>query len=80
MHGSLDRPGKDDSTYSKSGSRFLVVPTLIAIALLILAISQPKTSQWISEAVQAELAGGGFADETPGQPGMAVPMRTVHAY
>jgi hypothetical protein len=80
MHGSLDRSGKDNSTDLKSGSRFLIVPTLLAIALIILAIYEPKASHWISEAVQAEFAGSVFTGETPAEPGMAAPLRTVRAY
>jgi hypothetical protein len=79
MHAPLDRYSKSDqSTPPKSGVGFLIVPALIAIALLALAIFEPKTSMWVSEAVQAEFAGSIVADETSAQPARpAAPIRTV---
>jgi hypothetical protein len=84
MHAPFDRSRKsDDTTSPTSGSRFLVVPVLIAIVLITLAIVSPKSSIWISEAVQAEFGGSGIAEDMPvetvQQPGMAIPMHTVHA-
>ncbi len=58
MHGSLDKSGKnvDDSIYARWGVGFLALPALLALALIGLAIVQPAASNWISEAVQAEMA------------------------
>jgi hypothetical protein len=57
MHGSLDKPGKnDDSIYQRWGIGFLALPALLVITLIGLAILQPAASNWISEAVQAEVA------------------------
>jgi len=83
MHAPFDRSRKSDDTTSRaSGSRFLIVPVLIAIVLLTLAIISPKSSIWISQAVQAEFGGSGIAEDMPvetAQPGMTIPMHTVHA-
>ena len=53
------------STKPRSGAGFLILPALIAIALITLAIVHPKASIWISQAVQAEFGGGGIADDMP---------------
>jgi hypothetical protein len=58
MHGRFEKPGRSDSGFIRNiGVGFLVLPVLIAIALLALAISQPTASNWIAEAAQAEFAG-----------------------
>ena len=45
MHGSFDRPGRDnDSIYRNWGIGFLVLPVLLVMTLLFLAIVQPATS------------------------------------
>ena len=82
MHGSLDKSGKnEDAIYQRWGIGLLVLPVLLAIVLAGLAIVQPATSNWISEAVQAEFTGIGIMPEvTPTQ--LARPtmeMRTVQA-
>jgi UDP-N-acetylmuramyl pentapeptide phosphotransferase/UDP-N-acetylglucosamine-1-phosphate transferase len=84
MHAPFDRSRKSDhDTAPKKAGGFLIFPVLIAIALLALALAQPKSSIWISQAVQAEFGGGGIADDMPTEtvqePGMTIPMRTVHA-
>jgi hypothetical protein len=78
MHAPLDRYSKSyQSTPPKGGVGFLIVPTLIAIALLALAILEPKTSMWVAEAVQAEFPGSIIADDTSPQPARpAAPIRT----
>jgi hypothetical protein len=61
----------------------VVVPVLIAIVLLTLAVLTPKSSTWISQAMQAEFVGSIVEEDTPtqsAQPGMATPVHTVHAY
>jgi hypothetical protein len=69
-------------TEPKSGVGFLILPAIVALVLITLAIVEPKSSMWISQAVQAEFGGYGIADDMPvetAQPGMSMPMRTVHA-
>jgi hypothetical protein len=83
MHGSFDRSGKSNNHLDRGwGIGFLVVPALLVVALIGLAIIQPATPVWISEAVQAEFAGIVLApDIRPtqlAQPGMIT--RTVQAY
>ena len=82
MHGSLDKSGKDEnSIYQRWGIGFLALPALLAITLIGLAILQPAASNWISEAVQAEVAVFNVTPEvTPTQ--LARPtmqIRTVRA-
>jgi spore maturation protein SpmB len=65
MHGRFDRsrdPG-DDRIESRWGVGLLVLPAVVAIVLIGLAITQPTASNWISAAVQAELAATGFSPE-----------------
>jgi hypothetical protein len=80
MHAPYDKSRKSGyRTEPKSGIGFVVLPAVVAIVLIVLTLVHPKASVWITEAVQAEF--GGIADmpvETV-QPGLAVPMRTVHA-
>ena len=82
MHGSLDKSGKNDhSIYQRWGIGFLVLPALLAIVLIGQAILQPATSNWISEAVQAEVAGFNATPElAPTQLARpAMEIRTVRA-
>jgi len=83
MHAPYDRSRKNDhSTEPRSGVGFLILPVLMAIVLITLAMVHPKASIWISQAVQAEFGGSGIALDMPvetAQPGMTLPMRTVHA-
>jgi hypothetical protein len=83
MHGSLDKSGNnEDSIYRRWGLGFLVLPALLVITLIGLAIMQPAASNWISEAVQAEIAGISVMPEAAptqlAQPAME--FRTVRAY
>jgi hypothetical protein len=60
MHGRFEkRDGyrNDTSLRDRIGLGFLVLPVVIAIALLTLIAVQPTASNWISEAVQAEFVG-----------------------
>ena len=81
MHGSLDKPGKDKSTYEKLGFGFLALPVLLVITLIGLAIIHPGASNWIAQAVEAEFADFSASPSLePAQiarPSMAV--RTVRA-
>jgi hypothetical protein len=81
MHAPYERtPKSDQSTFAKSGIWLLVLPALVAVVLVALALGHPKTSMWISEAVQAEFGGSGAADDMPKEltaPSMQV--RTVRA-
>ena len=82
MHGSLDKSGKNEDTfYQKWGIGLLVLPVLFVIVVAGLAIVQPATSNWISEAVQAEFTGISVMPEvTPTQLARpAMEMRTVRA-
>jgi hypothetical protein len=82
MHGSFDRPGRDnDSIYRKWGIGFLVLPVLLVMTLLFLAIAQPATSNWIAETVQAEFTGSSVMPElAPTQLARpAMQIRTVRA-
>ena len=83
MHAPYDKSRETGyRTETKSGAKFLIVPALVAFVLIVLATVHPKASIWISEAVQAEFGGSGVAEDMPvqtAQPGMAIPMRTVHA-
>jgi hypothetical protein len=82
MHGSLDKSGKEkDGIYQRWGIGFLALPALLAITLIGLAILQPAASNWISEAVQAEVAVFNampeFAPNQLARPAMEI--RTVRA-
>jgi hypothetical protein len=90
MHAPPDRSPKDSHrTEPKSGGLesgslgFFILPAIVLFVLVTLAIAYPKSSIWISQAVDAEFGGGGFAADPPVetvQPGMAIPMRTVDVY
>jgi hypothetical protein len=82
MHGTFDRSGKTDKTiHGNSGLRFVAIPALLAVALVVLAMTQPDVSRWMTEAVQAEFAPGNLTPETAptqlAQP--ATEIRTVKA-
>ena len=63
MHGRFDKPAKIEkpanrsSVSSDAGAGLLIFPIFVLITLIVLAIIQPVTSNWIAEAVQAEFAG-----------------------
>lgn len=82
MHGTFERPreARDRSIRRNRDLGFLAIPTLIAIALVVLMITEPDASKWISEAAQAEFAGIVTSDAAPAplaQP--ADEVRTVRA-
>jgi len=81
MHGSLDKSGdNENSIYRRWGLGFLALPVLLVIALFVLAIVQPATSNWISDAVQAELSGISVTpEEAPAQLANPLEIRTVRA-
>ena len=53
MHGSR---GKEDGFFAKWGFGFVVLPVLLAVAMVVLCIVQPKTI-WIADIVQKEFPG-----------------------
>jgi hypothetical protein len=58
MHSRFDRSRKkEEGFFEKWGFGFVVLPVLLAIAMIILSVIQPINSNWIAESVQAELAG-----------------------
>jgi hypothetical protein len=58
MHGSFDRLGRNQHRVPRSWSiGFFALPVALLITLVGLAMFQPSTSNWISEAVQAEFTG-----------------------
>ena len=81
MHAPYDRSRKSGYRGKpKEGLGFLLLPTIVAFVLITLIVVYPKSSVWISQAVEAEL-GGGIAEDIAvptAQPGMA--MRTVDAH
>jgi hypothetical protein len=83
MHGPLDKSGKNENTiYQRWGIGFLALPVLLVITLFALAMVQPPTSNWISEAAQAEFTGISVMPEVAptqlARPDME--LRTVRAY
>ena len=66
MHGRFDRSGggTEKASAGYSSIRLLVIPALLAVALVTLAIKQPNMSRWISDAAQAEFANTGSSPET----------------
>jgi hypothetical protein len=84
MHAPFDRSRKSyHDSEPRSGIGFVILPVLIAVALIVLVIVHPKASLWISQAVQAEYGGSGVADGGPmrtvQEPGMTIPLQTVNA-
>jgi len=84
MHGSLDRPPRDDqSSYRGWDIKFVVLPILVVIALIGLAVSHPNASKWISETAQAEFVGTDFVPDLAPPTRLAQPtneIRTVRLY
>jgi hypothetical protein len=83
MHGSLDKSGKDDSTsiYERLGFGFLALSVLLLVTLFGMATINPRASNWISQAVEAEFADfsapPALAPTEMARPSMAI--RTVRA-
>ncbi|HZR77257.1 hypothetical protein [Bradyrhizobium sp.] len=83
MHAPYDKSRHSYRAEPKSGVGFFILPAILAFALIAFVIAYPKSSIWISQAVDAEFVGGGIAGGAPvetAQPGMTMPMRTVHAH
>jgi hypothetical protein len=80
MHGTFERPREtsDTGTDRNSDIGFLVVPALIAVAMVGLAIFQPAVSSWIAEAAQAEFAAS-FATPEPAPTQLARPANEIRA-
>jgi hypothetical protein len=83
MQGSFDdQPQDDQSSYRTFSPKLLALATLIAIALIAMAVSHPSASKWIAEAAQAEYVGTDFVgadlvqDVTP-QPRLALPTNQI---
>ena len=76
MHGSFDKSGKSESFSDRWRIGFFAFPVVLAVALIALAILEPASSKWISEAAQAEFAGVyALPDSGPTQlarPGMEI--------
>jgi len=78
MHGSFDRSREQHENVDRDWNIVLVaLPVLVVIALVTLAIIQPSSPSWISEAAQAEFVGIDSSDIAPAQPAMQI--RTVKA-
>jgi hypothetical protein len=76
MHGSFDKTGETIKTaYGRWGVGILVLPVLVVVALIGLAMTNPKTSNWISDAVQAEFVGSNGPEAAPTQ--LARPASTI---
>jgi hypothetical protein len=66
MHGTFDRSGKSHNRTDRDWSLGVcLLPTLLAIALIALAVMQPAASVWISEAAQAEFVGVNVPEPAP---------------
>jgi hypothetical protein len=81
MHAPYDKP-RSDSTETKRRLGFFILAAIVAVVLTVLTALRPQAATWIAQAVEAEYADGFAADKTveTAQPGMVVPLRTVHAY
>jgi hypothetical protein len=82
MHGSFDKPGETiRNAYRSWGIAIFALPALVVIALIGLAMTNPDTSNWISNAVQAEFMSTNYGPETAptqiAKPASAI--RTVRA-
>ena len=63
MHGSR---GKEDGFFEKWGYGFVVLPVLLAVAMVVLWGVQPKTNNLIADIVQAEFPGNSASpDKAP---------------
>jgi hypothetical protein len=57
MHGSFDKPPRDEqSNYRSFSIKLVALPVLLVIALIGMLVSHPSASKWISDAAQAEFA------------------------
>jgi hypothetical protein len=70
MRGPCDESGEtiENGFFQRWGAGFLVLPILLLITLIGLAIVQPATSNWIADAVMAEVPGANYSpDAAPTQ-------------
>ena len=82
MHAPYDKQKTSDRTAPKSGAGFLILFAAVSLTLVALALP-PKTSTWVSQAVEAEFIGNSGIIDTPtrvAQPDKAVPVQTVRVY
>ena len=64
MHGRFGQSNHNNQgIYRKWGIGFLALPAIVVTALLVLSISQPSTTNWIADAVEAEFSGITLAPE-----------------
>jgi len=78
-----DQPRDRKNTYRVWDTKFVVLPILIAVALIGMAITHPHASKWISDAVQAEFVGMDSVPDGSPPTRVAQPkneVRTVKAY
>jgi hypothetical protein len=84
MHGSFDRPPRDDQSAHRGWDiKLVALPILVVIALIGLAVSHPNASKLISEAAQAEFVGADFVPDLAPPTRLAQPtneIRTVRLY
>jgi len=81
VHGSLDKPPRDDQR--GWDIKLVALPILLVIALIGLAITNPSASRWISEAAQAEFVSPEFGLDLAPPTRLAQPsneIRTVRSY
>ena len=70
-----NRPEPSDSI-----TPILAINGIIVLALLVLALSTPSASNWISAAAQAEFVGGDAASVTPTQVAQPIePIKVVRS-
>jgi len=76
MHGQFEKRGKNDpDLHEDGGLKYLIASVAVVAVLLVAALVHPKSSSWISQAVEAEYGGGG----SPTTPDVPAPVRTVRA-
>jgi hypothetical protein len=64
MHSRFSRSrSKIDDFFDKWGFGFVVLPVLLAVAMIALSVFQPKSSNWVADSVQAEF-GEKFSNAT----------------
>jgi hypothetical protein len=76
MHGQFEKPRKNDHDFHEDGGfKYLLASVAVVFVLLAVALIHPKSSSWISQAVEAEYGGV----DSPKQPDAPAPVRTVRA-
>ena len=72
---------KEDSFFEKWGFGFVILPVLLAIAMIALSVFEPKNSNWIADSVQAEFGGKSANPANAPTPEIKPPTqtRTVNA-